>query len=202
VLRLLPRKQGETRFDLCREAYTRGERSLAFMRLFAEAAAKQGDDLLALKLLDELCAGSEFDALDIRNAVLLCLALGRTDWALARLEKHRDVTGSEPALQRLELICELSLNGLSERARKLAAEWRARGEKDEFVEGLLKRYGGERHAAACPRRQAVGTRGRVPQGGNRSRRTRGSVSLPHRQKPRQNHRTRPRADEARREGRR
>lgn len=142
VLRLLPRKQGETRFDLCREAYTRGERSLAFMRLFAETAAKQGDDLLALKLLDELCAGSEYDALDIRNAALLCLALGRTDWALARLEKHRDVTGSEPALQRLELICELSLNGLSERARKLAAEWRARGEKDEFVEGLLKRYGG------------------------------------------------------------
>lgn len=142
VLRLLPRKQGETRFDLCREAYTRGERSVAFMRLFAETAAKQGDDLLALKLIDELCAGSEFDALDIRNAALLCMSLGRTDWALARLEKHRDVTGSEPALQRLELICELSLNGLSERARKLAAEWRARGEKDEFVEGLLKRYGG------------------------------------------------------------
>jgi hypothetical protein len=141
VLRLLPRKQGETRFDLCREAYTRGERSLAFMRLFAETAAKQGDDLLALKLLDELCAGSEFDALDIRNAALLCMALGRTDWALTRLEKHRDITDSEPALQRLELICELSLNGLSERARKLAAEWRARGEKDEFVEGLLKRYG-------------------------------------------------------------
>ncbi|MCB9932498.1 MAG: hypothetical protein H6841_03660 [Planctomycetes bacterium] len=142
VLRLLPRKQGVVLFDLCREAYTRGERSASFARLFAETAAKQGEDLLALKLLDELCGGSAFDALDIRNAVLLCVGLGRNDWALERLARHGDLVATEPALQRLELICELSQNGLSERARKLAAEWRARGEKDEFVEGLLKRYGG------------------------------------------------------------
>lgn len=130
------------KFDLCREAYVRGERSLAFMRLFAEEAAKKGDDLLALKILDELCTASSFDTLDLQNAVLTCMALGRTDWALERLKRHANVAGDQPALQRLELICELSLNGLSQRAGELAIIWRARGEADAFIEGLLKRYGG------------------------------------------------------------
>jgi hypothetical protein len=142
VVRLLARKQGETRFDLCREAYTRGARGVGFLRLFAKVAAEHGDDLLALSLLDEIVAGAEYDALDLQNAVLMCMSLGHTDWALQRLHDHADLIEGEPVLQRLELICELSQNGLSFRAKQLAKSWRARGEKDPYVESLLKRYGG------------------------------------------------------------
>jgi hypothetical protein len=130
------------KFDLCREAYLRGERSLGFMRLFADEAAKKGDDLLALSILDELCTGSSFDSLDLRNAVLTCISLGRTDWALERLRRNADFAKGEPELQRLELICELSENGMSQRAAELAKAWRERGQADAFIEGLLKRYGG------------------------------------------------------------
>ncbi|MBZ0134919.1 MAG: tetratricopeptide repeat protein [Planctomycetes bacterium] len=142
VVRLALRRQGQVRFELCREAYTRGERSAGFLRVFATAAAEQRHDLLSLKILDELIALGDFDALDLQNAVLMCVSLGRTDWALERLTDNNDITSGEPALQRLELICELSVNGLSNKARQLAATWRARGETDPFVESLLKRYGG------------------------------------------------------------
>ena len=142
VVRLLARKEGQTRFDLAREAYTRGARELGFMRLFAQVAAEHGDDLLALNLLDEIVAGTDYDALDLQHAVVLCMSLGHTEWALDRLRAHADLIEGEPALQRLELICELSLNGLSFRAKQLAEAWRNRGEKDPYVEGLLKRYGG------------------------------------------------------------
>ncbi|MCB9893819.1 MAG: hypothetical protein H6839_05200 [Planctomycetes bacterium] len=142
VVRLLSRKEGSGRFDLCREAYTRGERSTGFLRLFAQTAASQSEDLLALKLLDEICASTEYVAVDLQNAVLLCVSLGRTEWGLKRLADHADVVASEPALQRLDLICELSVNGLSTRAKQLAATWRARGQTDAFIESLLKRYGG------------------------------------------------------------
>jgi hypothetical protein len=140
VLRLVHSRT--ERFDLCREAYLRGERGLGFMRIFAEEAAKKGDDLLSLKLLDEICATDTFSATDLQNAVLTCISLGHADWAIKRLADHAELAAGEPRLQRLELICELSLNGLSERAKQLAKDWRARGEADAFVEGLLKRYGG------------------------------------------------------------
>ncbi|MEZ5991047.1 MAG: hypothetical protein R3E76_01660 [Planctomycetota bacterium] len=142
VVRLLARKEGEARYDLCREAYARGERELGFMRLFIETAAKRGDDLLALKLLDEVIAGDKYDALDLEHAVTLCMSIGRTDWALQRLQDHREMIDGEPSLQRLELICELSLNGLTDRASQLAKNWRNRGEEDPYIEALLKRYGG------------------------------------------------------------
>ena len=120
VVRLLARKEGEARYNLCREAYARGERELGFMRLFIETTAKRGDDLLALKLMDEVIAGDNYDALDLEHAVTLCMSIGRTDWALQRLQDHRDMIDGEPSLQRLELICELSLNGLTDRASQLA----------------------------------------------------------------------------------
>jgi hypothetical protein len=142
VVRLLSRRQGAGRLELCREAYLRGEREIGFMRLFAKSAAEAGDDLLSLKLVDEICASESFDAVDVQNAMLQCMSLGRCDWALARFETHRELAGTEPALQRLELICELSLNGYSARAKQLGAAWRQRGEVDEFMDGLLKRYGG------------------------------------------------------------
>lgn len=142
VVRLAMRRTGESQFDLCREAYARGERELGFMRVFAGSAAEQKQDLLALNLLDEIVAGGDFDAMDLQNAVLMCISLGRNDWALKRLADNTDITAGEPALQRLDLICELSVNGLSNRAQQLARTWRERGEDDPFVESLLRRYGG------------------------------------------------------------
>ena len=142
VVRLAMRRNGEAQFDLCREAYTRGERSKGFMRVFAQSAAQQKEDLVSLNLLDELVELGDFDAVDLQNAVLTCILLGRTDWGLARLAKQQDITAGEPGLQRLDLICELSVNGYSTRAQQLAKTWRARGEEDPFVESLLRRYGG------------------------------------------------------------
>lgn len=142
VVRLAMRRTGVTQYDLCREAYARGERGKGFMRVFAGAAAEQKQDLLALSILDELIRGQDFDAIDLQNSVLICIALGRTDWGLKRLADNADIAAGEPALQRLDLICELSVNGLSSRAEQLAATWRARGEDDPFVESLLRRYGG------------------------------------------------------------
>lgn len=142
VVKVAMRRAGETQFDLCREAYTRGERSLGFMRVFAQSAAEQKQDLLALSILDELVALGDFDAMDLQNAVLMCISLGRNDWALKRLADSGDITAGEPALQRLDLICELSVNGLSARAQQLAEDWRERGEEDPFIESLLRRYGG------------------------------------------------------------
>ncbi len=142
ALRLADRTKGEARFALLREAYARGERSAAFMRQLARAAAQEGEGLLTLAVLDELCAGKEFDALDLENAALQCIALERTDWALERLARHADLVGSDGRLQRLDLICELSVNGLSPRAKELAAAWRTRGQKDPQVESLLQRFGG------------------------------------------------------------
>ncbi len=142
TLRLAALAAGAERYALLREAYARGEREPAFLRALASEAARAGNDLLALALLDELCAGEEPSVDDIQAAVLQCLALERGDWALARLQRHTDVVMAAPALLRLDLICELSVNGLSDRARTLARSWRERGEKDAFVESLLQRFGG------------------------------------------------------------
>jgi hypothetical protein len=142
ALRLAARAEAEARFALLREAYARGERAPSFMRQLAREASQQGEGLLSLGVLDELCAGAQFDAIDLENAVLQCIALERLDWAQARLAKHAELVEGEPRLQRMALICELSANGMSERAKTLARAWRARGEQDPFVESLLQRFGG------------------------------------------------------------
>jgi tetratricopeptide (TPR) repeat protein len=141
ALRLAALTQGSERFALLREAYARGERTGAFMRQLARAAATAGESLLALNVLDQLISTDSFDAIDLENAALQCLALERTDWALLRLRSHPEIVAREPRLQRLELICELSAHGMTARAQDLAAAWRARGEQDGLVESLLRRYG-------------------------------------------------------------
>lgn len=142
TLRLADFAASAERYGLLRQAYARGERSAGFMRLLAREASNQGHGLLALAVLDELCAGAGFTALDLENAVLACIALDRTDWALTRLSQHADLVAGEPSLQRLDLICELSAHGLSARAKELATAWRSRGIKDPLLESLLQRFGG------------------------------------------------------------
>lgn len=134
--------EGAERFSLLRQAYARGAREADFVRMLAESAARQSEPLLALALLDELIASGNFEPADLETAALQCLALERTDWALTRLQSHAELVAAEASLQRLELICELSANGLTARAQDLAAAWRERGEEDAFVEGLLRRFGG------------------------------------------------------------
>jgi tetratricopeptide (TPR) repeat protein len=142
ALRLAARAEGGARFALLREAYARGERTHSFLRQLAREASQQGEGLLALALLDELCAGEQFDAIDLENAVLRCIALERLEWAQQRLGKHAEVVAGEPRLQRLDLICELSANGMSPRAKDLARAWRESGAQDAFVESLLQKFGG------------------------------------------------------------
>lgn len=142
TLKLAGFAKGEQRFALLRQAYARGERDPAFMRTLALAASDEGEGLLALALLDELCSGRGFSAKDLEDAVLQCLALDRAEWALSRLARNADLVAGDAGLQRLDLICELSVNGLSARAKELAAAWRQRGQKDPLVESLLQRYGG------------------------------------------------------------
>jgi tetratricopeptide (TPR) repeat protein len=141
ALRLAERAEGERRFSLFREAYARGDRSRPLLRQLAAAAAANDDGLLALAMLDELCAGADPEAADLEAAALQCISLERADWALERLARHYKLVEASPALQRLDLLCELSVHGMSERAAGLASAWRARGEKDEYLEGVLKRFG-------------------------------------------------------------
>lgn len=126
--------------EYLREAYARGERSSAFMLELAHAVAADGDNLGALAILDQLCAVDP-KPVHVELAAITCIALEKPDWAQARIAKYAD-TADSAALQRLDLICELQRNGLSDRARVLAKAWRESGAKDAFVEGLLKRYGG------------------------------------------------------------
>ncbi len=123
-----------------RQAYARGEREPAFLARLATAMAGEGNQLGALAVLDELCRLEPL-AQNVEMAVLTCLALERPDWAQKRIADNAD-SAKSPLLQRLDLICELQRNGLSERARTLAKAWRAGGDKDPFVENLLQRYGG------------------------------------------------------------
>lgn len=138
-LRLAELQPG-AKLDYLREAYARGERSSVVVLEFANASSEGGDNLAALALLDQLCA-TEPVALHLERAVLACLALDRADWAQARLSRHPELAATA-SLQRLDLICELQRNGLSDRARVLARAWRERGTADPFLDGLLKRYGG------------------------------------------------------------
>lgn len=142
ALRLADRAEGERRYALLREAYARGERGRPTLRQLATEAARHDDDLLALVALDQLCEGENVLAGDLEAAALQCISLERLDWALERLTRHSKLVESTPTLQRLDLICELSANGMSARAASLAELWRARGEKDEYMESLLKRFGG------------------------------------------------------------
>lgn len=142
VMRLLPRRAGEARLALMREAYARGERSLGFMRLLATSVAEAGEGLAALALFDQILRRDDFEDRDLQQAVLQCLALGRTDWALGRLREHGEFVVGDAGLERLELICELSENGLSARAQDLGESLRGRGEMDAFTENLLRRHGG------------------------------------------------------------
>lgn len=128
------------KLDYLREAYARGERGAPATLELAAALSAAGEDLAALALLDQLCE-SEAKATHVEAAVLTCLALDRPDWAQARIARYADVADT-PALQRLDLICELQRNGLSDRARVLAKAMRDKGPPDPFVEGLLRKYGG------------------------------------------------------------
>ncbi|MBX3474581.1 MAG: hypothetical protein KF754_09375 [Planctomycetes bacterium] len=139
ALRLAEHVPG-AKLDYLREAYARGERAGAVVLEFAGALSAAGDNLAALAVLDQLCAAEPVE-LHIERAALTCLALERPDWAQARIAKVPELA-SQAALQRLDLICELQRNGLSDRARVLARAWRERGAPDAFLEGLLKRYGG------------------------------------------------------------
>jgi tetratricopeptide (TPR) repeat protein len=141
VMRLIERAEPPADYPLLREAYARGERSLGTMRLLAARAAEAGDVLAALAVLDELCQGSAFDADDLEAAVLLCLELNRPEWGLERLAQHAELVRSQGSLLRLDLLLELSVHGLSERAQGLAQAWRRRGESDPMLEGLLRRHG-------------------------------------------------------------
>jgi len=138
ALRLAALQPG-AKLDYLREAYARGERDPAVQLDLASALSAAGEDLAALALLDQLC-GVDPKPLHVEAAVLTCLALDKPDWAQARIAKYADVADST-ALQRLDLICELQRNGLSDRARVLVAKWRESGAKDAFIDGLLKRYG-------------------------------------------------------------
>jgi tetratricopeptide (TPR) repeat protein len=129
----------EERAAMLRHAYARGERAPAFMVELATALAAAGDHLATLAMLDDLCTRDP-RAEHFEMAARTCLALDRTDWAQQRIQAY---TGpAAPGLQRLDLICELQRNGLSDRAKSLAKAWHEGGNKDEFVEGLLKKYGG------------------------------------------------------------
>jgi hypothetical protein len=142
VMRLIAMLEGDEVYELIREAYVRGERSLGLMRSYARLAAENGQMLLALALYDDLCSGSAFDSDDLRNAVLACIELGKPDWGLQRLAEHEDLVRGEVELLRLNLLLELSENGYSARAQRLMVAWRTSGHSDPLLEDLLRRYGG------------------------------------------------------------
>lgn len=118
-------------------AYVRGDRDPTTLRHVVAAYNADGEHLAALAIADELLETKSATTDDVRNTALLCLTLGRVDWALARIRANPD-----DALLRLELICELSENGLSDTAQELAAKWRETGTNDTFVDELLRRHGG------------------------------------------------------------
>ncbi|MCC6466286.1 MAG: hypothetical protein IT463_13185 [Planctomycetes bacterium] len=141
ALRLAERRTGAERLACLQAAYARGWHEAAFLRDLLREQSLGGDNLAALAIADELLATEKAEAADLETAVLLCVALERPDWALARLSAA-PVLARQPRLQRLDLICELQQNGLSPRAVALAQEWRAAGTKDPYLESLLQRHGG------------------------------------------------------------
>ncbi|KAA0211081.1 hypothetical protein EDM80_12195 [bacterium] len=123
-----------------RSAYARGCRAPDFLRELAGAQAQAGELLSALALLDELCAQEAGTVQDLADAALLCLALERPAWAQERIAASRHAR--EPAILRLDLIAEIALHGLSDRARALAQAYGRRGQDDPYIESLLSRLGG------------------------------------------------------------
>ncbi|MCC6575257.1 MAG: hypothetical protein IT462_15880 [Planctomycetes bacterium] len=127
------------RLPLLREAYARGERGPDFLRELARVLTAQGENLSALAIFDDLCALPECQLDDVLNQAAACIALDKPDWAQSRLaaaERFKD----EPQVCRLDLILELSVNGASERARKLAKAYAERT-NDAYVANLLMRFG-------------------------------------------------------------
>lgn len=141
ALRLSIHGDSSNRHAMLLEAYRRGDHSAYVIRRMVDYNLAANSPLLALALLDELCEESA-DAVDLQDSVLLCLEMGKVEWALARLANHSDTVASEPALKRLELICELQANGLSDRAVELASVWRATNPDDTWLKDLLERHGG------------------------------------------------------------
>lgn len=121
-------------------AYARGCRTPEFLRALARMEALAGDNVAALTALDEVLALEFATMADVRDAALLCLTLEQPRWAQERIAASK--FGKEPEMLRLDLICELTLNGLSERAKELAKAYGKRGSDDPYIESLLQRFGG------------------------------------------------------------
>jgi hypothetical protein len=125
---------------LLEAAYARGCRTPAFLRELAKVEAVAGENVAALAALDEVLTLEIATAGDVKDAALLCLALEKPKWAQERIANSR--FAQEPELLRLDLICELAQNGLSDRARELAKTYGKRGTDDPYIESLLQRFGG------------------------------------------------------------
>lgn len=121
-------------------AYARGCRTPDFLRSLARMEAQAGAGAAALAALDDILALESVTMGDVRDAALLCLSLERPRWAQERIAASK--FAKEPELLRLDLICELALNGLSERAKELAKAYGKRGNEDPYIESLLQRFGG------------------------------------------------------------
>lgn len=121
-------------------AYARGCRTPAFLRELARSEAQAGENVAALAALDEVLSLEIATMADVRDAALLCLSLERPKWAQERIAASK--FAQEPEVLRIDLICELAQNGLSERARELAKTYGKRGSEDPYIESLLQRFGG------------------------------------------------------------
>lgn len=121
-------------------AYARGCRTPAFLRELAKAEAGAGENAAALAALDDLLGLESATAGDVRDAALLCLSLEKYQWAQERIAASKFAQESE--LLRIDLICELAQNGLSDRARVLVKSYGKRGTEDPYIESLLQRFGG------------------------------------------------------------
>ncbi|MDC1142082.1 hypothetical protein OAU50_03250 [Planctomycetota bacterium] len=141
ALKLSDHGPASERSKMLSEAYRRGDHSALVIHRLIDGHLQSGNQLGALALYDELCEESA-DPIDLQNCTLLCLEMGKVDWALERLSAHSETVATEPSLQRLELICELQANGLGERAQKLADAWRATNPDDPWLKNILERHGG------------------------------------------------------------
>jgi len=121
-------------------AYARGCRTPAFLRELAKAEAVAGENAAALAALDDLLGLESATAGDVKDAALLCLSLEKYQWAQERIAASKFAQESE--LLRIDLICELAQNGLSDRAVQLAKAYGKRGTEDPYIESLLQRFGG------------------------------------------------------------
>ena len=133
-------EDAEEKRRLLATTYARGCRGPEFLRDLARRQALAGESLSALALLDDLNAQDTATIEDAEAAALLCLSLDRAKWAQERIARSRFKEGR--ALLRLDLIAELSLNGLSDRAKDLTRSYGLRGQDDPYIESLLQRFGG------------------------------------------------------------